>query len=115
MMIKKLVLGLCIIGVASCSPKTSTSTVSSTNATSTKDFAKEGYVKASVVDRSALDGCGFMLQLQKTSRFLEPNKMDKSFHVQGMQVWIKYSTKKGGASICMSGTMVNLNAIEKRQ
>jgi len=120
-MIKNLAFSLLVIAVASCSHKTSTSTsnnpdkLTGEESVALIDFEKRGYVKASVVDRSALDGCGFMLKLAASGKFLEPDKLDDAFHIDGALVWIKYSIRKGGASICMSGTMINLNAIEKGQ
>ena len=80
----------------------------------TKDFIKEGYIRAYIKDMRALDGCDHLLVLDSGKK-LQPTKLAEDFKQDNLKVWIKYSVAKGLAGICMSGTIVNLSAIEKRQ
>ena len=118
-MIKQLAFAFVITTCVACSPKTNTSTKEEpdNNATESlkaeKEYEKEKYIKAMVVDMSALDGCRFMLKLESGKK-LEPDKMDQIYQRDNMNVWIKYSLNKGGASICMSGQMVTLIDIQLR-
>ena len=117
-MIKQLV--LCLLVLASCSPKTSTSTSNNTDKSTPAesvpvvDYEKEGYVSAYVKDMRALDGCDHLLVLDSGKK-LQPTKLEEDFKRDNLKVWVKYSVSKGLAGICMSGTIVNLSAIEKRQ
>ena len=91
-------------------------TVSSENTSTAevkRDFEKEGYVKATVINYE-VDGCAFMLQLEDGKK-LEPSGLAADFKKDQLAVWIKYIPKKGGASICMAGQMVDLTDIQLRK
>lgn len=80
---------------------------------SKRDFEKEGYVKATVINYT-LDGCTFLLQLADEKK-LEPTNLSADFKKDQLAVWIKYMPKKGGVSICMAGQMVELSDIQIRK
>lgn len=71
--------------------------------------------KATIVDRTGLDGCSFMIELNDGT-MLEPTNLSE-FGIKkedGLKVWIDYSETKNGFSICMAGTMVDIDCISKR-
>lgn len=117
-MYKRLALFFFVVYLASCSHKVATT--DSGNAKSTEqsipstDYEKDGYVTAYVMDMRALDGCDHLLVLESGKK-LQPLKLADEYKEDNLKVWIKYSVAKGMVGICMSGTMVNLTAIEKRQ
>ena len=78
-----------------------------------RDFEKEGYVKATVINYT-LDGCTFLLKLSDDKK-LEPTNLPTEFKKDQLAVWIKYSMKKGGVSICMAGQVVDLSDTQIRK
>jgi len=78
-----------------------------------RDYAGEGFTKATVIDMTGLDGCDHLLKLE-TGKKLQPTNLNLEYKQDKLQVWIKYSVPKGLVGICMSGTIVRLSAIEKR-
>jgi len=78
-----------------------------------RDYEKEKFVRATVVDMTGLDGCQFLLKLEGGKK-LEPLNLDPAYKKDGLPVWIRYIASKGSVSICMAGKMVKLIAIEKR-
>jgi hypothetical protein len=78
-----------------------------------KDFEKEGYVKATVINYT-VDGCTFLLQLTDEKK-LEPTNLSEEFKKDNLPVWIKYSPKKGAVSVCMAGQIVELSDIQLRK
>ena len=79
-----------------------------------RDYLKEKFIKATVIDMTGLDGCRFLLKLEDGKK-LEPINMDALYCKNNLPVWIKYIIPKGTVSICMSGKIVKLTAIEKRE
>ena len=73
----------------------------------------QGFVQATVVDNSGLDGCRFMLQLQSGKK-LQPLSLEEKFMKDGAKVWIKYREQKHAMSVCMAGDVVQVLAIEER-
>ena len=78
-----------------------------------RNYEKEKFIRAIVVDMSDLDGCQFLLKLEDGKK-LEPLNLDPAYKNDGLPVWIRYIDSKGSMSICMAGKMVKLIAIEKR-
>ena len=100
----------------SCSKKTVPASEIKIEATEQKtiemDYEKEKFVRATVVDMTGLDGCQFLLKLEDGKK-LEPINLDPAYKKDGLPVWIKYIDSKGSMSICMTGKMVRIIAIEK--
>jgi hypothetical protein len=78
-----------------------------------RDFEKEGYVKATVINYE-VDGCSFMIQLEDGKK-LDPSSLADDFRKDQTAVWIKYTIKKGGASVCMAGQMIDVSDIQFRK
>lgn len=79
-----------------------------------KDFEKEGYVKAIVI-YSDLDACRYLLVLADEKR-LEPSaNLAQEFQQDQLAVWVKYAEKKGGMSVCMAGTLIDISDIQIRK
>ena len=79
-----------------------------------RDFAKEGYVPATVVF-SDLETCPYLLVLASEKR-LEPSvALATTFQQDKLFVWVKYAEKKGGMSVCMAGTLVDISDIQLRK
>ena len=82
--------------------------------TSVNDFQNNGYESAIVLDKTGLDGCGFVLQIA-SGKILEPLNLGADFKKNNLAVWIKYVSKKNTVSICMSGEVVTLSDIQLRK
>ncbi|MES2799960.1 MAG: hypothetical protein V4638_08085 [Bacteroidota bacterium] len=73
-----------------------------------------GGEKATLVDLTGLDGCGFVIELEDGSRLEPTNLLDyDNTPVNGKKVWVKYQTVDGG-SICMVGQIVEITCLEPR-
>lgn len=98
---------------------TSGATETKSSQVSQRDFEKEGYVKATVVD-SELGGCKYLLQLEPIPNGpevlvrLEPTNLQEEFKKDQLAVWIKYAPKKAAVSTCMAGPIVELADIQIR-
>jgi hypothetical protein len=70
--------------------------------------------KAVIRDYTGLDGCGFVIELMDGT-VLEPvNLEDFSLPLfDGKPIWIRYHETVGG-SICMVGTIVQIDCMEER-
>ncbi|MFH1320417.1 MAG: hypothetical protein ABII90_07180 [Bacteroidota bacterium] len=79
-----------------------------------RDYAKEKYVKATVIDMTGLDGCKFLLKLEDGKK-LEPTNLDPAYRKDSLPVWIRYIETKGVMSICMAGKIVKIIGIERRE
>src|ERR1700739_4458141 len=79
------------------------------------DFAKEGYVKATVIHYK-VEGCGFLIELDdKEKTKLMPEKLDEGFKKNKEKIWIKYSiAKKQPMGTCMAGKFCEIIDIKKR-
>ena len=118
--LKKIIPALLVLAffASGCNKKTSPAKTSSApvkeGATKVEsDYVKEGYEKAKVVDMTGLDGCKFMIELTNGDK-LEPNKLDNKYMKDKMNVWVKYTLNKNGASVCMSGKMIVITDIVVR-
>lgn len=105
-----------VILLLSCSPKSTPVGTSEKKKkqVSTADYIAQGFVKATVIDLTGLDGCRFLLQLEDGSR-LEPENLDTAFAKAGTPVWVKYFFQKNAISICMAGKVVHIADILKRE
>lgn len=79
----------------------------------TKAMEKNGFLKATVVDKTGLDGCRFMLQLED-GKMLQPLNLGEKYMKDGMKVWVQYTIQKDVMTVCMAGDVVNITEIEKR-
>lgn len=79
-----------------------------------KQKTGEGFIKATVVDNTGLDGCSFMLLLESGQKLM-PLNLAKEFMKDNMKVWVKYSPAKGAMTVCMAGEAVNVAVIEERK
>lgn len=66
-----------------------------------------------VVDKTGLDGCTFLLQLNDSS-LLEPINLDDSYKINGTKLAISYRVVSV-MSVCMAGTTVKLLTVELMQ
>lgn len=79
-----------------------------------RDFEKEGYVKAMVIYYE-IDACRYLLLLPNEKK-LEPSMpLDLEFQRDHLAVWVKYTDKMGGMSICMAGQIVEILDIQIRK
>ena len=85
-----------------------------------KNFAAEGYTKASI-QLYQIDGCKFVLQLDSIikgddeGKRLEPLNLKEEFKKDKLLVWVKYVVKKGAVSTCMIGQVVDISEMELRK
>ena len=97
-----LVLALMVLGLLSCE----------------KQFIEPcevGSTEAQIVDRTGLDGCGLMIQLDKNT-FLEPiNLEDFGTFSGGEKITLTYQTANDRASICMAGEIVEILCLVEQQ
>lgn len=78
-----------------------------------RDFEKEGYIKATVINYT-VDGCSFLLKLEGDKK-LEATNLAAEFKKDQLTVWIKYAPNKKAVSICMAGPIVDLSDIQIRK
>ncbi len=76
----------------------------------------KGMLEGTIQDYTGLDGCGLVIELENGT-VLEPqnwNTFENEVQLQDNQkVWVKYHSTEG-ASICMVGEIVLLDALEER-
>ena len=77
------------------------------------EWEQAGYVKAFVTDVE-LDGCKWMLQLEKDGKRLEPDGIQPEFEKDSFKVWLKY-TPEDRMSVCMAGQTIKVIDIKKRK
>ena len=114
----------CLIISCHCKKKTTTTSTQATSTTPSdsdiqkiqeqqKSYANGGYSRAMIIYYE-LDGCGYMIQLGDGTK-LEPTNLKDEFKKDKLDVWVKYTPKKGGASICMAGQIVDITDIQLRK
>lgn len=102
------------IGLSSCHCKKKAASEATGTTEVTRDFEKEGYVRA-IVHYTDLEACKFLLQLANESK-LEPSaELPAEFQLHGLAVWVKYAPRKGGMSACMAGQLVDISDIQFRK
>ena len=104
-----------LIWMPSCHPAKKIDTIGSTDSktiTQKNSFNKEGFTKATVIDYSAIAGCGYLLMLEDESK-LQPKNLADSYKKDGLVVWIKY-TIENTPNVCMTGRVIRINEIIKQ-
>ncbi|MFI5150124.1 MAG: hypothetical protein ACHQRM_10355 [Bacteroidia bacterium] len=81
-------------------------------ASTSVDYASQGYVKAKVILYD-VDGCKWMLQLDDGRKLVPSPALDPKFTTEGLNVWVKFTMLKGSVSTCMAGENVTVVGIEK--
>lgn len=89
---------LCLLFIASC-----------------KKSDCEDAIKATFVDKTGLDGCGMVIEIDD-DEYLEPTNLDELDITpkDGMKIWVSYSADTSSSSICMIGDIVEVECIEER-
>src|SRR3972149_5569638 len=96
----KLLSVLLILLLISCSKK-------SIPVSEVRDYEKEKFIRAMVVDMTGLDGCQFLLSLEDGKK-LEPINLEPAYKKDKLPVWIRYIDSKDAMSICMAARMVRI-------
>ena len=108
-----------------CKKKTSSSATQATSTTTPPDtdiqkiqeqqkaYANEGYNRGMVINYE-VDGCTYLIQLGDGTK-LQPISLKDEYKKDKLDVWIKYTTKKGAVSNCMSGQIVDITDIQLRK
>src|SRR3990172_2418981 len=99
----KLLPVLLILSLMSCSKKS----VPLETGSEVRDYEKEKFVRATVVDMTGLDGCRFLLSLEDGKK-LEPINLEPAYKKDNLPVWIRYIDSKDAMSICMAARMVRI-------
>lgn len=111
--IAMLVIGLGLLGCKSKEQQNEPITKNNTKEEVTKvDETKfEGYTKGTIIDKTGLDGCTFVIKVREDKHF-EPINLDEAFMQDGLTVYFKYRLSRA-ASICMFGQPIVLSEIVK--
>ena len=64
-----------------------------------------------VVNKTGLDGCGYLLETANNS-FLEPDNLQQKYHKDGLKLCITFK-KTNKFSICMAGEMITLTSVKE--
>ncbi|CAN5574971.1 hypothetical protein BH11BAC2_BH11BAC2_16780 [soil metagenome] len=100
-----------LILVASC--KNHTAKMEDASISESEVMLRAKYISATIVDKSGLDGCGFLVALADGSN-LEVFNLPDSVKKDQLKVWIKYIPDAGASSICMAGKIVKLTDLKLR-
>jgi hypothetical protein len=79
---------------------------------SSNKMHKEGLISVTVIDKSALDGCGFVL-FTSDHQTLIPVNLKKEFCVEGLKLTIAFK-KVNVMTTCMAGETISLTYCEKK-
>lgn len=75
----------------------------------------EDAVAAQLFDYTGLDGCSWIIKLEDEEVIEPVNLQDFDIElIEGKKVWIKYTVQNNLASICMVGSIVNIDGIWDR-
>lgn len=69
-----------------------------------------GLTEVKVVNMTGLDGCGYLLMLNDSTK-LDPINLPDSVKRDGLELWVSYKPLNDRAGICMAGKIVQLTAI----
>jgi len=75
----------------------------------------KGCVEGKLIDNTALDGCGWLIELEN-GKWLNPININE-YNIEksnGLTVSFKYEEVNNVATICMSGKTVNLTFISPK-
>ena len=78
------------------------------------DFANQGYLRGRVI-YNEVDGCGYMIQMGDGTKLEPSKKLSADFQKNNLDVWVKYTSKKGAVSTCMAGQVVDITDIQLRR
>lgn len=67
-------------------------------------MSEKGFTKGVVIDKTGLDGCSFLIELNDSSIF-HPINMDEEFRIEGITVFFKYKRSRKSTT-CMNGQPV---------
>lgn len=112
-----LILGAFLIGSACKSSQENPTSQNKTEMTmdQEKEMLAQGFVKATIVDETGLDGCSFLIHFEADSTlFLQPQNLKEEWQKDGLKVWLKYRPTKPMANICMKGIPGLVEEIELR-
>lgn len=108
---------LAMMAITSCGNKEKVAQTDMQKATEEAQQLEDGWVKATVTDEYASEGCNFMLQMDVTDAslgLLNPVSLDEKYQKNGMRVKLKYQrTRMQQPSDCTKGILVIVNEIEK--
>jgi len=77
-------------------------------------LCSKDFERVTVVNKTGLDGCGFMLQRADSSLF-EVDNMPDSLKIEGQKICIKYHVAKQQMSVCMAGKRIELLEVKLRR
>jgi hypothetical protein len=103
MMKMKVITSLLILFVMSCSP--------SENPPVSMENKGDITERLRVVNKTGLDGCGFLLQ-KADSTLLEPVNLPSDFSVDQIQVIVSYRELSDRMSVCMAGKIIQITEIK---
>lgn len=83
------------------------------NAQVEETMIKGGYLKARIIDKTGLDGCAFLIELQSGEKLI-PLNLRKEFRKDNLNVWVKYK-KEDAMTVCMAGETVRIVDIAERK
>lgn len=92
-----------IIFFMSCSPSENPSVSTKSNGVIAEQMV--------VVNKTGLDGCGFLLQ-RADSSLLEPVNLPSDFLIDQIQVKVSYRELSDRMSVCMAGKIVQITEIK---
>lgn len=71
--------------------------------------------QAKLINRSGLDGCGWLIELQNSDRLEPINLGDFEMGLEeDKKVWVRYKVESGMGSICMVGEIVSIVCLAER-
>jgi hypothetical protein len=102
-----------IMCLSACNSAKQTSASSPITTKTSTDYKTSGYVEATIVAYE-VDGCKWVIQLGDGKKLVPASALKEAFASDGLKVWVKYETAKGGVGICMAGEMVKVTDLVKR-
>lgn len=81
---------------------------------STLTLMSEGYVKASVLDKTDSYDCGFIIALEEGEKFLYPLHLKEEFKKNDLKVWVLYRPIRPIQANCPDAMPVELEGMEFR-
>lgn len=77
------------------------------------NYKKNNFVKGTVIDKSSLAGCTFIIELVNGEK-IQPVNLDPEFSKHHLPIWVKYKVKNT-PSTCMVGKVAIIEAVEPRE
>tara|TARA_B110000211_G_C14045601_1_gene538780 strand:- start:191 stop:583 length:393 start_codon:yes stop_codon:yes gene_type:complete len=73
-------------------------------------MTKKGFTKGVIVDKTGLDGCTFLIEIDN-SKILHPINLDDKYKKDGLGIYIVYK-KSRKATTCMNGQPIIISKIQ---